>query len=147
MDNCKSTAFCHVHLIGNFLQGNAMLAIGNNFEDCQSALNGSIHDLLHPPPGQINFNPECILSLYRSVVKHSCLKCLKRGECRMCTNGFEGYHRNSGRRIKPRSMIRLKRFSEILMIPYRLHNSQVESLSKCEKKKNRVDRIRRIRIY
>ena len=53
----------------------------------------------------------------------------------MCTNGFEGYHRNSGRRIKPRSMIRLKRFSEILMIPYRLHNSQVESLSKCEKKK------------
>lgn len=58
----------------------------------------------------------------------------------MCTNGFEGYHRNSGRRIKPRSMIRLKRFSEILMIPYRLHNSQVESLSKCEKKKNRVDR-------
>lgn len=65
----------------------------------------------------------------------------------MCTNGFEGYHRNSGRRIKPRSMIRLKRFSEILMIPYRLHNSQVESLSKCEKKKNRVDRIRRICIY
>ena len=61
----------------------------------------------------------------------------------MCTNGFEGYHRNSGRRIRPRSMIRLKRFSEILMIPYRLHNSQVESLSKCEKKKNRVDRIRR----
>ena len=56
----------------------------------------------------------------------------------MCTNGFEGYHRNSGRRIKPRSMIRLKRFSEILMIPYRLHNSQVESLSKCEKKKNRL---------
>jgi len=62
----------------------------------------------------------------------------------MCTNGFEGYHRNSRRRIRPRSMIRLKRFSEILMIPYRLHNSQVESLSKCEKKKNRVDRIRRI---
>ena len=61
----------------------------------------------------------------------------------MCTNGFEGYHRNSRRRIRPRSMIRLKRFSEILMIPYRLHNSQVESLSKCEKKKNRVDRIRR----
>lgn len=53
----------------------------------------------------------------------------------MCTNGFEGYHRNSRRRIRPRSMIRLKRFSEILMIPYRLHNSQVESLSKCEKKK------------
>lgn len=65
----------------------------------------------------------------------------------MCTNGFEGYHRNSGRRIRPRSMIRLKRFSEILMIPYRLHNSQVESLSKCEKKKNRVDSIRQIRIY
>ena len=53
----------------------------------------------------------------------------------MCTNGFEGYHRNSRRRIRPRSMIRLKRFSEILMIPYRLHNSQVESLSNARKRK------------
>ena len=65
----------------------------------------------------------------------------------MCTNGFEVHHRNSGRRIRPRYMIRLKKSGEILMIPYRLHNSQVESLSKCEKKKNQVDRIGQIRIY
>ena len=62
----------------------------------------------------------------------------------MCANGFEVHHRNSGRRIRPRSMIRLKRSSEILMIPYRLHISRVKSLSKCEKKKNQVDRIRKI---
>ena len=60
----------------------------------------------------------------------------------MCANGFEEHHRNSGRRIRPRSMIRLKRSSEILMIPYRLHTSRVKSLSKCEKKKNQVDGIR-----
>ena len=36
---------------------------------------------------------------------------------------------------------------ESVVVAYRLHNSQVESLSKCEKKKNWVDRIRRIRIY